>query len=421
MPPIDELSPEELTQFARLVLPVRVKEKHCMGEVFTPPPLIHQMLDTMPNSVWKNPNAKWLDPSCGVGNFFIFVYLRLMNGLSQWQPNKIKRQQHIVKNMLYMAELNRENYDICRRLFGKYANIWCGDFLSNSMPYRDTVFHYVVGNPPFQKDLSDKGRGIKLYNQIFLKAFGLLQHNGLLLFVVPDNMFSGMSNPGYKELVSHWVKFVSFNGVENYFTGIKQEMCYFLAQKTETETETETKRTKIENQNGDVIYTILTQRHLNPVRNWTPQTERLVNKYVLCRRNNAKYNRGQALSNYIGEKYPLIYTFNKNLHTNDLKMAVGFGVPKIVIFTISPNFEFKVDWDGTYGVGPNTIYIPFLKKKHGKSLETFFNSSDYKLLAQSTRTTRQYIKLALIEYLNIPLIIGNTNNTNKTKKRKNNE
>ena len=42
---------------------------------------VNEMLDTLPKEVWKNPNLKWLDPSAGMGNFPVAVYMRLMEGL----------------------------------------------------------------------------------------------------------------------------------------------------------------------------------------------------------------------------------------------------------------------------------------------------------------------------------------------------
>jgi hypothetical protein len=39
------------------------------GEVFTPDFLIKDMLSKLPKNVWRNPNLKWLDNSCGSGNF----------------------------------------------------------------------------------------------------------------------------------------------------------------------------------------------------------------------------------------------------------------------------------------------------------------------------------------------------------------
>ena len=48
-------------------LDVRVNEKREFGEVFTP---INIVLETLKlPSCWTNPNLKWLDPACGIGNF----------------------------------------------------------------------------------------------------------------------------------------------------------------------------------------------------------------------------------------------------------------------------------------------------------------------------------------------------------------
>ena len=50
----------------------RVKD---LGEVFTPPELVHEMLDRLDPSVW-NPDRTFLDPSCGNGNFLVAVVQR---------------------------------------------------------------------------------------------------------------------------------------------------------------------------------------------------------------------------------------------------------------------------------------------------------------------------------------------------------
>ena len=58
-------------------------EKNVFGEVFTPIPFIEKMLDSLPASVWKNKDFKWFDPACGIGNFPIMVYYRLMKTLDK--------------------------------------------------------------------------------------------------------------------------------------------------------------------------------------------------------------------------------------------------------------------------------------------------------------------------------------------------
>jgi type I restriction-modification system DNA methylase subunit len=155
---IYELTNEEIDAFIRDLLPVKKIEKDKYGEVFTHPDLINRLLDLLPNTVWSNPHLKWLDPSVGAGFFMIFVYQRLMHGLTSWEPNPKKKSTHIIKNMLYMVELNKTNCNLCTGLFGHQANLVCSDFLSDfhfpgTHEKKDEPFLFdcIVGNPPFQE------------------------------------------------------------------------------------------------------------------------------------------------------------------------------------------------------------------------------------------------------------------------------
>lgn len=90
------------------------------GEVFTPIELVDDMLNTLPGDVWTNPELKWLEPSNGTGNFSIRVLERLMEGLSEWEPDKYKRYNHIVNNMLYTCELLEDNNEIYKLRLKEY-------------------------------------------------------------------------------------------------------------------------------------------------------------------------------------------------------------------------------------------------------------------------------------------------------------
>ena len=82
-------------------------------------PLREKMLDILPESVFSNPNLKWLDPANGIGNFPICCYFRLMNGLKNVISDTTKRSKHIIEKMLYMVEVNAKNNLECRKLFKK--------------------------------------------------------------------------------------------------------------------------------------------------------------------------------------------------------------------------------------------------------------------------------------------------------------
>jgi type I restriction-modification system DNA methylase subunit len=103
-------------------------------EVFTPPFLINEMLDRLPNNVWSDPAKTWLDPCAGIGNFSVFVLERLIEGLKEWEPDEESRKKHILENMLYHVEMNPESIAKLQKVLnpeGKYTlNVHCGDFLA---------------------------------------------------------------------------------------------------------------------------------------------------------------------------------------------------------------------------------------------------------------------------------------------------
>jgi len=416
---IYEMNDTEIDDFIQEQIPLKKLEKDKYGEVFTNPVLINKMLDLFPKGAWSNPKSKWLDPSTGTGFFMIFVYKRLMNGLKKWEPTEKKRSKHIIEEMLYMVELNKKNCDICKSIFGSNVRLICGDFLSdlNFPGFNDISFEYIVGNPPFQDDygLRLDGKRInggksKLYERIFLKAYNMLKYGGYLSFVVPDNIFAGNGSDAYKVIIQNQIPFVSFNTTnQSFFPGIQQYVCYFILHKVSNNSEL----TIIETEDNKSFKIKLKDRPVNPIRNWNTHTEQLINKYVSDERNIVSYNRGKSLKSYKGNKYHVVYTTDKTLSTNNPKLAPGLGKKKAIIFSISVDLAFKMDYSGKYGVGPNTFYIPFNTVSEGKKLEKFLKSEEYKTLALATKTTRQYLKIAFIEHLKLTKIMGSTVKTKK--------
>jgi hypothetical protein len=422
-PKIHQMTKEDFDVFIQSQLPIKQKEKKLYAEVFTDPELIEKMLDLFPKNIWSDPSLKWLDPSVGAGFFMIYVYLRLMKGLEKWEKNPSIRSTHILTNMLYMVELNPKNCKICKKLFGPNSNIFCKDFLKYDSKLS---FDCIVGNPPFQDNYESQkttktrinGGKNKLYERILVKCIDLLTKTGYLSFVVPDNLFSGNSSISYNAVLQNTVSFVSFNPKnEKYFKKIQQPVCYFLLQKKPS---TKDFLTTIEYDDEYRFQLSLKDRPVNPIRNWTLKTEKLINQFVSSKRNNVVYNRGKSIQSYKGTKFPIIYNATKTLRTNNVKLSSGYGIKKAIIFSISPNLEFKMDFKGNVGAGPNTFYVPFETKEEGKLLEKFLKSEEYKTLALATKTTRQYLKIAFLQYLDFDKIFKKKRLTKKlVKKRKN--
>jgi hypothetical protein len=371
---------------------VDTKRKKILGEVMTPTDLIEQMLDTLPSSVWTNPSLKWLEPTCGSGHFMICIFKRLVKHFDAC---------HIIQNMLYMIDINEENVAKCRSVFGEEANIYCADILT----YKEGLFDIIVGNVPFQQTSLLGGKS-KLYEKITTHCLTLLSDGGFMSFIVPDNLFSG-GNKTYKELIRHQIHVLNLcKSNQLYFPKIQQFICYFLMEKrfiattatATAATATEATTTKIICNNGETMNILLFNRPINPVRDWNPKTEQLTTRHISLSRNAAVYVRGLPLSEYVGEKYKVIYTPSAWL-TTDSESIPGLGIKKIVIFSISIDFKFTIDWNGEFGVGPNTFYIPIENEADGLVWKQFLESSDYRVLASACRTCRQFLKNAFVSGL----------------------
>jgi hypothetical protein len=410
---IHDMSDKDIEEKIEQYLSVREEEKNKHGEVFTPIKLIQEMLDSLPKSVWSKPELKWLDPANGIGNFPMVVYQKLMEGLKKWEPNENKRRNHIIQNMLYMIEINPKNVKISKKIFGSTANICCANFETHPkkcfQKFGIDKFDIIIGNPPFQDEIKEKdtsaprkGGKNKLYERITIQCLSLLNANGYLLFVTPDNIMTGNTNKAYEEIIKYNTLYINFNNIKKrYFPTIGQSMCYFLVQVGQKKQNIET---TITNNNNENIHVIIKDRALNPITEWNVKTEKIIKDYISTERNNAVYNRGTKESDYTGNKYKVVYTPEKILYTNNESLAPALNIKKIILFESKPMSDGFVDKTGEYGVGPHTFYIPFETNTDGKLLERFFKSDVYKTLVKVSITS-QYLKTSLISYLNLSKIL----------------
>jgi tRNA1(Val) A37 N6-methylase TrmN6 len=150
------------------------------------------------SSLFTNPELKWFDPACGMGNYPVAVYLRLMKGLEKCIPNKDERKKHILENMIYMSELNQKNVFICKQMFnveGTFKmNLYQGDSLALNVvdTWGIDKFDIVMGNPPYNKGgiKSRTGKQLGKKNETIWPhfvdmAFKHLKKDGLLTYITP--------------------------------------------------------------------------------------------------------------------------------------------------------------------------------------------------------------------------------------------
>ena len=423
---IYKMSLNDIEEKIKQYLNVRTEEKNKFGEVFTPLNLINDMLDKIPARVWKNPELTWLDPANGIGNFPMVVYKRLMESLpASYNNNGVKysddkgKSKHIINKMLFMVEINSKNVKISKKIFGQSANICCADFLEDENKWKKQfnleTFDIIIGNPPFQDEVKTndddptnkkkkprQGGKNKLYERITIKCLEILNNNGLLLFVTPDNVMTGNTSEAYKAIVNLNTHVININNIQKtYFPGIGQPMCYFLVEKNKKNVFFET---TIINQTNNKFKVNLKDRPVNPIRNWTIETERLIAKYITNTENDFK----RTSDNKIPRKdangtITIIESATSKYKTNDTT-AQGYKIPKYILFRMKPTNEGLLDFKGTYGLYAQIYFIP-IKGINIKKLQHFFTSNEYRTLVNSA-TTSQYLKDALVKHINIRLFLS---------------
>lgn len=93
-------------------------------EVFTPPEIVNQMLDMLPQELFSDPNTKFLDPACKTGVFLREIAKRLLVGLEPIYPDLQERIDHIFHEQLYGIAITELTSLLSRRSLycSKYPN-----------------------------------------------------------------------------------------------------------------------------------------------------------------------------------------------------------------------------------------------------------------------------------------------------------
>lgn len=112
-------------------------------EVLTPPEVANAMLDMLPQELFRDPNARFLDPACKSGIFLREIAKRLLDGLKDSIPDRQERIDHIFHKQLYGIAITELTSLLARR------SLYCSKHASSV--YSVTPFEVAEGNIRFKR------------------------------------------------------------------------------------------------------------------------------------------------------------------------------------------------------------------------------------------------------------------------------
>jgi hypothetical protein len=413
-PLIFDMSTEDIQKKIEQYLPVREYEKDTLGEVFTPEKLIVEMLDQLPSSVWRDPSKKWLDPANGTGNFPMVVFKKLVEKL----PGKYKgsgpedsysteegKKRHILKNMLYMCEINPKNIKISKKIFGPTANICCCDFLNEEKKWRKQFkmeketdkFDIIIGNPPFNDKTNENNRTNKALWPLFIdKSLEVLKPGGFLGFIHPQN-WRGPGQKKWQLLSGKQIIYLHIFGEKESYNlfnvGTKVDL-YVLQNKPNTQKTTVIDAIGDKHELDLKKYLFLPNYKISEISKLTTNDKGIKviqDTFYSTVKTSETEKQYKVISSIVSGTVP------KFRYTDDNTKG-HFGVSKVIINSGRYPYPYN-DYKGEYGMTQNLFAIPITSKKEGDCIVEAINSEKFQEIIKASKWGIYGLDYRMFEHL----------------------
>jgi len=296
------------------------------GEVFTPISLVCEILDKIPEEVWRNPNATFLDPCMGKGTFLLEIVRRLVYIYGYTEDDVKSRVYGYDIRVKYINHLTRRGL----------KNVRHKDFLNELIKMK---FDVVLGNPPYQLKVGNK-KTEPLWNKFFHKSLSILKEGGYLSLIHPSGWrnIEGKFSDIKKIIKNKKLHFLSINnekkGMEVF--GAETRFDYYLLENTVNDGIL----TEITFQDGTIDEVNLNTLEFIPNGSLS-EVESLIardgEEKVELIYSRSAYGTDKSNVSKVQENdfiYPCVYTVNylsePTFHYSNTNENGHFGVPKVI-------------------------------------------------------------------------------------------
>ena len=284
------------------------------------------------------------------------------------------------------------------------VNSLCVDYLLWSKT-TDMKFDVIVGNPPYNVSRNDNDTArFSLWDEFVKNSLPLLKENGYLCFVHP-NTWRAVGHKLWPIMSSKQIHYLEIHGPTD---GQKTFGCltrydWYVLQNTNYVNPTlvvnELGNKELIDFRGKPFISNFNLSEINKIlANDTDKKCEVIylraydtGMSCISKKKTSEFKYPIVKFIYPEEKIKMVF------HYSNVNNKGGFGISKVLVNKVGIPYAAP-DFDGRYAMTQNVIGIPISNENEGKLIIKAINSSKFRTLLESTRSTKKYIDYRVFKY-----------------------